>query len=327
MLLYCVYCQLCFIILTAAPLLYVCAIRRKIMSVPVSGRELARCQARKSAYDVYMACGTYMPAAIREFNRTWNAQYDDDDANHISDVRSFINRSVWKANNNFSWRTVPPPGPQEKAPKAVIEQAVEIIAAGYMQQCTLIVGNQQYPYVEHIYYTSLKEARQQSKPLDDLMVEYDMSTEYLRKKLHQYCHALVYHTLRMRRSLTTGTLEERSALGGDMLFRIRGNSDYLLDVHFMDECTIWIGKDLISEKLHVWSYRNTEEGEPPAPNPLFIRGRSFKVNLLLVVSGRNGCDHAEILSGTQGIDPAWRDSEGMQQKMLARNNQVYQVSQ
>ena len=297
------------------------------MSKPLNEYERTRCQARKVAYDCYMASGPYMPAAIAEFNRQWNEQRNEDDPHYIRDVRSFIVLAVWKANNLFSWRTVPPPGPQPKAPQQVIEEAGGIIAAGHMQQCTLVVDNQRYDYVEHRHFTSLKDAKQLSQRLAQLMKDYSMSIEYLRQKLHKYCPRLVYHTLRMRQSLKTSTLQQRSSYGEDMLFRLRPNPEYLIDVHFMDECTIWIGKDLISDRLHVWSYRNTREGVQPAPNPLFIRGRSFKVNLLLVVSGRNGCDYAEILSGTQGLNPTWRDSLGMQLKMLERNNMLYQASQ
>jgi hypothetical protein len=88
-----------------------------------------------------------------------------------------------------------------------------------------------------------------------------------------------------------------------------------------------VGKDLVTKRLHIWCLRHDRDSEPPIPNILFNNGFSFKVNLLLVVSGRGGCDYAEVLSGTQGVEPSWRDNAGMQLKMLQRNNQPYQASQ
>ena len=297
------------------------------MSKALSAKETQLCLGRKTAYDCYVACGARMPAAIAAFSKQWNEQRSKDDEYYVSDVRNLIKRSVAAATSRFSWRTVPPPGPEPKAPKEVMVEIGGIVGAGHMQDCIFRLDNVQYQYTEHRNFTSLTDARMHSTKMDNYMTEYGMSLEYVRKKLHQYCPQLVWRTLRMRRPLPIKTMEQRSALGKDMLHRLELEPDYLTDVHYMDECTIWVGKDLVSEKLHVWCYRGDTDGQPPAPNPLFIRGRSFKVNLLLVVSGRDGCTYAEILSGTQDIDPAWRDTPGMQLKMLERGNMCYKASQ
>ncbi len=292
----------------------------------LSENETQLCLRRKTAYDCFIACGRQMPAAIAAFSEQWNTQRDKGDKYYASDVRNLIKRAVAAMDTRYSLRTVPPPGPQPKAPKEVMVQIGGIVGAGHTQNCVFKVDNLLIQYIEHRHFTSLVDAQMHSPTMAALMKQYKMDTEYVRKKIHQYCPQLVWRALRMRRPLKLPTMQQRAALGQDMLHRIQAQPDYLQDVHFMDECTIWVGKDLVSEKLHVWCYRSVADGEPPAPNPLFLRERSFKVNLLLVVSGRDGCTYAEILSGTQGIDPAWRDTLGMQVKMLERGRSTYKAS-
>lgn len=79
-----------------------------------------------------------------------------------------------------------------------------------------------------------------------------------------------------------------------------------------------MGRDLISKKLRVWSYRSDTDGQPPEPNPLFAKHHCFKINILLVVNARTGCTHVEVLTGTALPNPAWRDTPGMQATMGQR---------
>lgn len=276
--------------------------------------EKRRCEARLKAYECYIKHDKQMPAAIAAFEQEWNSQHEGDDDNHYTNVRSFILRAVDKLQTHYTLRTLSPPGPTEKVPAAIVKEAADIVARGHTLECMITKGGNTYVYYEHRYFTSVKQAILHSGQLADIVKEYKVGVKYLLKKFRKYCPDLQYHALYMRDTLKQSVLKERSAYGRNMLTKIDpivGRADYLLDIHWMDECTIWVGKDLIKDRLHVWSYRSKTEGHAPEPNPLFNAGKSFKVNILLVVNGRTGCTHAEILTGTQGIPPDFRHTDGM----------------
>jgi len=93
----------------------------------------------------------------------------------------------------------------------------------------------------------------------------------------------------------------------------------------MDECRIWVGRNL-QGKLMVWSRRGDHEGEPPVPNELLGRHKGFKINLLLVVNARRGVVWVEFLSGTAGMADDERHNPQMQQVMRDRGGEPYKVS-
>ena len=84
-------------------------------------------------------------------------------------------------------------------------------------------------------------------------------------KFRKHCPGLHYHNLRMSCALTVTQMESRVTYCKDMLPGLELDPDFLRDMHWMDECTIWIGQDVISEKLHVWSYRSDTDGMHPNP--------------------------------------------------------------
>ena len=289
------------------------------MSDLLDEREKRRCEARLKAYQCYILSDRQISAAIAAFETAWNKLQEPTSEDYIVDVRKLINRAVEKLENKFTLRTLPPPGPAEKISKKTILEAADILAAGYMQDHYAYANGQRVHWVEHRFFTSIKSAALRSKRLGDILTDHDVTVHYLADKFKKYCRGLRYHNLRMHVPLTDEQKKKRKSYCDDMLFRLSGNPDYLLDVHWMDECTIWIGKDLISDKLHVWSYRATTEGLAPEPNELFKKGNSFKINLLLVVNARTGCTHVEVLTGTAGITDTQRFSAGMQQVMLQRS--------
>lgn len=66
------------------------------------------------------------------------------------------------------------------------------------------------------------------------------------------------------------------------------------------------------------------------PNKLFAKQNSFKIHILLVVNGRTGCTHVEVLTGTHGIPQDWRHTDGMRaimrQRKEERGDAAYKVS-
>ena len=288
------------------------------MSDLLGEREKRRCEARLKAYQCYILNNRQIATAIAAFEKEWNSLQDPTTEDYIVDVRKLITRAVEKLESKFTLRTLAAPGPKEKITKKIILEAADIVAAGYMQDCYAFVNGEPLHFTEHKFFTTIKEAALRNKQLAQILELHHASTKHLAAKFRKYCTGLHYHNLRMRVPLTPKQMQARIKYCIEMLAKLENDPDYLLDIHWMDECTIWIGKDLISDKLHVWSYRHDTEGVSPQPNPLFVRNKSFKINLLLVVNARQGCIHAEVLTGTAGIGQAERFTTGMQQVMLQR---------
>lgn len=299
------------------------------MSDLLTDQEKRRCEARLKAYQCYILNERQIAAAMTAFEKEWNSVQDPKFGEVFTDVRKLILRAVEKLESKFTLRTLTPPGPAEKITKQIILEAADIVAAGYMQDCYAEVNGKRYHFVEHRFFTSIKQAVLHNKRLADILEKHDTTPKYLAAKFRKHCTGLHYHRLRMRCALTAKQMESRVTYCKEMLRVLELDPDFLRDIHWMDECTIWIGKDLISEKLHVWSYRSDTDGMAPEPNELFKSGKSFKVNLLLVVNARTGCTHAEVLTGTAGIRPADRYTTGMQHVMAQRSmmlgNPTYKV--
>jgi hypothetical protein len=289
------------------------------MSDLLDEREKQRCEARLKAYQCYILSDRQISAAMALFEKTWNSLQDPLSDSYTVDVRKLINRAVQKLETLYTLRTLPPPGPPEKITKKIILEAADIVAAGYMQDYYAYVNGQRVHWVEHRFFTTIKQAALHNKRLADILDDHHATVDYLAKKFHKWCKGLRYHNLRFRVPLTVQQMKKRITYCKEMIRVLAHNPDYLLDIHWMDESTIWIGKDLISNKLHVWSYRATTEGVAPEPNELFKKSNSFKINILLVVNARTGCTHAEVLTGTAGITDTQRFTDGMQQVMAQRS--------
>jgi hypothetical protein len=299
-------------------LLYLCGIAGYPMSQLLDEHERRRCEARLKAYQCYILSNRQIAAAMAAFEREWNGLQDPASKDYIIDVRKLINRAVDKLESKFTLRTLTPAGPAQKVAKQIILEAADIVAAGYTEDCYAMVKGFRAHWVEHRFFTSIKQAVLHRQRLKELLDDHNATVQYLAKKFKQHCKGLRYHSLRMRVPLTETQKQQRVTYCQDMLSRLSANPDYLLDIYWMDECTIWVGKDLISDKLHVWSYRASTEGLAPQPNELFRRGSSFKINILLVVNARHGCTHVEVLTGTKGITDTERFSVGMQHVMAQR---------
>lgn len=230
----------------------------------LSEQKKQRYKARVEAIRCYYQNNEVIKQAIKAFKLRWNATAEEP----ISDVRSFIQGAVDKLENLFTLWNITPSGPCEKISKEEILVAADILASGYMLLRVVIQGSTVIEYYEHRYFTSVKQAIMSSDYLASLLDRYDVSSSYLLKKFKRYRSDLQYHVLYMRQPLAVRIIKQRIKYCETMLMKIDpvvGRSDYLEDIHWMDECTIHVGKDLIQNKLHVWSYRYDTEGDAQSP--------------------------------------------------------------
>lgn len=284
----------------------------------LTGPERQQCEKRKAAYDCYVRCDENLSQATKQFMKVWNAARPK--RNHVKEsaARKLIQRAVHSMETTFSLRTKVPSGRPPQVPDSVIKQCGTIIAAGHMQDISYVRNGQLLRWGELRYFTSLQEAIDTSAQLKHLMQQHGMTIAYLRKRLHKCVPDLQYHDVYMRQPLPQRLLQARMTYGRQMRDFALPTWHPLLDVHWMDECTIWVGRDLIGQKLRVWSYRGCTEGLQPEQNPWFLKHARLKISLLLVVNGRTGFTYVEVLTGTTGKPVGWRYNQQMQAIMAGR---------
>ena len=300
---------------------------RECSSSDVSGlepEEQQQCEARLWGCICYWFCHEQLPAAIELFEETWNKPRGVNHPQFVLNPRHLITYNVAKLQQHFTLRTLKPKGPDHILPDAEAKRCAEILAAGYMQQRYAVDGLSCYTYYEHCYFTSMRDAVMHDSHLQQVLEDYSISLEHLLRRCHAVDPKLVYRHPSMKAVLPDRTKQRRVRYGSDMNFRLSASADLLLDVFWMDECTIWVGRDLAG-KLKVWYHRGDLEGAPPMPNLLMVKGKSFKICLLLVLSARHGCVHAELLSGTTGLQPQDRVTPEMRAVMARRGNVPYKV--
>lgn len=297
-----------------------------IMQYPhLTEAEKTHCESRVTAVQCYWRCDGNLPKAIALFKAQWNKQYDADSEFYIREVRKFITYNVAKLEKRFTLLDIQEGGRPTTVPNEVALECAELLAAGYFQERYAQQGAERIRYLEHCWFTSMRDAVMSTARLQQVLEQYDVTTDHLLRRMHQVDKKLVYGPVQMKGVMPEHAKKKRVFYSVDLLSKLQANPDNLLDVFFMDECRIWIGRDLCG-KLRVWSHRGDMEGEPPEANQFMGRGKGFKTNLLLVVNARHGCVWAELLQGTTGLKPQDRHNAAMRAMMQQRGYQPYKVS-
>lgn len=288
-------------------------------------QQKTHCRSRLKAVECYWRCGENMPSAIALFEAEWNKLHDPTSEFYVKEVRKFINYNVAKLEERFTLLDIQAGGRATTVPDEVALECAGLLAAGYYQERHAQKGTETITYFEHCWYTSMRDAVMNTGRLQQVLEQYDVTADHLLRRMHEVDKQLAYGPLQMKGVMPEHAKKQRVFYSLDLLAKLQANPDYLLDVFFMDECRIWIGRDLCG-KLRVWSHRGDMEGEPPEANQFMGRGKGFKTNLLLVVNARHGCVWAELLQGTTGLKPHERHNAAMQAVMRLRNHQPYKVS-
>jgi hypothetical protein len=282
-------------------------------------------QARLAAVKAFYGAGGDQQRAVAAFDSSWNAQYRETDAMHIRGVRQFISYNVHKLESTYTLLTQPSPGRPHLIPDEEVRRAAGILASGHWVQTSMEVDGRELEYLHWCRYTSIKEAIMHDQYLGALCNQYAVGADYLRRRLHEVDPQLQYGPLPMKDVLSDSVKKQRMDYATDMLFRLKGQPNFLKHVYFMDECRIWVGRNL-QGKVMVWSHRGDFDGEPPIPNELLGHHKGFKINLLLVVNALRGVVWVEFLSGTEGMADDERHNPQMIEVMRQRNGQPYKVS-
>lgn len=267
----------------------------------------------------------HVPAgAIAMFEEQWNTQHPPGSLGHINAVRQFLSYNFQKLHNSYTLQTGHSGGHAPRIPDEVAKRCANILAEGYMQQRYLFVEDHVLTYTEHAYFTSIKDAVQHEQYLQGVLQQYDVSLDHLLRRCKEVDPQLVYRRLPMKRALPERTVQLRRTFGLDQQMRLLQIPSLLYDTFFMDECTIWVGKDLMN-RLRVWCHRGEFEGQPPFPNRWLGRGQPFKISFLLVVSARKGWFYKEFLTGTQHLPELGRHNAEMQATIAQRQGEPYKV--
>jgi hypothetical protein len=263
-------------------------------------------------------------AAVAMFEEQWSSRFTPGEPGHIRDVSRFMRYNMTKLQTSFTLRNIWGGGHEPKLPDEQARKCAAILAEGYMQTRYIYQPPNYVEYQEHAYFTSIRDAVQRTKVLQDMLDEYEISTDHLLRRCHEVDRHLQWRHLPMKRALPDETLHARVAFGNGMQFRLLTAPQLLLDVFCMDECTIWVGKDLMG-KLRVWCHSGEFEGKPPTPNEWLGRGKPFKISILLVVSARYGCVYFELLTGTKDLKKLGRYNVEWIAIMQQRQDKPYKV--
>lgn len=282
-------------------------------------------QARLAAIKAFYGARGDQQQAVAAFEAGWNTQHGKADPAHIHAVRQFMSYNVNKLETTFTLLSSQSPGRPPTIPDEEVKRAAEILSSGHWVHTFMEVGNREVDYLHWCRYTSIKEAIMRDPYLSDMCAKYGVGADHIRKRLHEVDPQLQYGPLSMKDVLSDVVKKQRLDYARDMLFRLQCSPDFLKDVYFMDECRIWVGRNL-QGKLMVWSHRGDFEGEPPIPNELLGVHQGFKINLLLVVNAREGVVWKEFLSGTAGLADDERHNPEMEEVMRRRGGEPYKVS-
>lgn len=286
-------------------------------------------QARLCAVQCMFRHGAEMPhvpdEAVQMFEEQWNSRFSPGDPGHILDVPKFMRYNVRKLQTSFTLRNIHHGGHLPHLPDKDARRAAAILAEGYMQTRYILQPPNYVEYQEHAYFTSIRDAVGRTQELQDMVDKYEISLSTLLRRCHEVDPQLQWRHLPMKRTLPAETMWARVAFGNGMTWRLLTAPLLLYDVFFMDECTIWVGRDEF-KKLCVWCHRGEFEGKPPVPNKWLGRGNPFKISFLLVVSARYGCVYFELLTGTKDLEKDGRFNPEWDAIMAQRNYQPYKVS-
>lgn len=283
------------------------------------------CEARLAAVKAFYAAGGNLQQAVRDIEGGWNVNHGETDPSHIRGVRQFIRYNVNKLESQYTLLTSGSSGRPPILSDEEVRQIAEIVGHGHWVKTMAEIDGRYHDYLHWRHYTSIREVIMQDTHLNQLCTERHISAEYIRRRLHEVVPQLHYGPMPMKDVLPEAVMKQRVVYANNMLFRLQVNPDFLSDVYFMDECRIWVGRNL-QGKLMVWSFRGDFEGEPPVPNELLGKHKGFKINLLLVVNARRGVVWKEFLSGTVGMADDDRHNPEMVQVMRDRGGGPYKVS-
>jgi hypothetical protein len=275
--------------------------------------------ARVFAVECWYTSGKVMYDAIQHFESGWNEQHE----RKISDVRSFIRNNVEKIEQHHGVGDLGGQGRHVSMPDGVVKQIGAIIAKGHTEDCSFQFDGEEIAYIEGLRFTSLSQAIRESTEIQQLLGRYlrradeEACVKHLLRRLHEVMPRLVYQHLPMKRPLSDVDKKARVRYSDGLLEALEADPNYLDDVYWGDEVSIWLNKHECG-KLMCWFEKHDVHGMPPADNMLCDREGSVRLDVLLVVNARRGLVWVEFLTGTKDLEQDGRHNAQMRECMRLR---------
>jgi hypothetical protein len=133
------------------------------------------------------------------------------------------------------------PSHQKLVPDDIISQCAAALKKGYIQQ--VLVSDEDGGLTEtsvHRYYATIKEACKLDPFLSDVIRQFDVTPEYLLRRMHQVDPGLVRRTTEFKHDLSEEVIQERQDTAFELLRRWKLDKSLLLRTYWIDETTIWI---------------------------------------------------------------------------------------
>uniref|UniRef100_A0A383W1V5 Uncharacterized protein n=1 Tax=Tetradesmus obliquus TaxID=3088 RepID=A0A383W1V5_TETOB len=193
------------------------------------------------------------------FHDKWNKHHPPGTSGNVgpssSAVRQFLTYNYSKLQREFTLLDLSGGGHAAALPDAEAKQCASILAAGHLQQQYVLWEDRSILYIEHVYFTSIRDAVRNSPFLQQVCEDHNISLDHLLRRCKEADPDSVYRHLPMKRALAAATTQLRAAFGGQQLSWLGRLPTLLHDTFYMDECTVWVGKDMMG-KLMVWCHKD-----------------------------------------------------------------------
>lgn len=238
--------------------------------------------------------------AVAEFRRlVGTEQYKG-----FSSPREFISAQVKKflkfgdVKDRYADR---PPSQQKVVPDDVIKKCTTALKGGYSKQLSVQHADGTTTIsTEHRYYSSISEACADNPQLASVIEEYQVTPQYLLKRMHDVDENLVMRVAEFKHSLTADQQLARQACASQLLLLWQQDNGVLLGTWWIDETSVWIIST--ADRSHqVWCDAHDQGVKLVLSSPHVAAHQKIKVHLFAAVNAIKGAAFYEFTTGTTDI--------------------------
>jgi hypothetical protein len=217
----------------------------------------------------------------------------------VVDVSHFIMRTF----NNFvrtgSVHDAPRAGRPPSVPAAVVRECAEAFKAGevvwgIIDKETGLMG------WKHDFYTTFPEAAIECQTIKKALRDYNVSSDFLLRKLHELDPSLKAYTLDFKEELLPWHKGSRKYAARDQLDKIAGDPDHLYRICWVDEWHCWCTPE--SCPLHIWADAHDQRAKAVLPIPQMATEDKVRIRCVVVVNALLGPIHMEFTTGTTELE-------------------------
>ena len=249
-------------------------------------------RARVEAVKSFFRSKGNLTLAVDDFNSHFNK-----DAHHpIRAAREFIDYNVNKFEKYGTVLNRDPPGREAVVPDIIAKDCSGYLKEGYWAA----VDHPEFPFgniiFEHLYFNSINQACRIHPLLAQTLLDFDVSEQYLLRRMYEVDPNLILKTLHYKQALTPQQQQKRQECAVDLLSRHAADPTFFLGVCYADECKFVFMNADFEPKMYcdVHDYMTTYV----LPCKHMKKGQIITVHVLVIVNAELGLCRLEFTTGT-----------------------------